>query len=233
MAKKKINDDTLLQLIRDGNSPAEAARRLGVGRAVRHWPALGLTTSACHYRNTQKVVRCRYLKLLAQQIHLGAGFLPFAVTNGCPTPKRLCRAKRFFTMYYISVRAGTLSVIHRLCAFTPPLFRLPHSRLPAPRSPPPASRSPSRSDNLVIPLTGFSRKRTKRSYFSLSTVHCSLFTALCASVVRWFPAPPRVAIEPRGVIFRCPLFTVHSSPPSAPLRRYGFPLPAPCRELNH
>ncbi|MGA3114913.1 MAG: hypothetical protein ABSF90_10850 [Syntrophobacteraceae bacterium] len=26
MAKKKINDDTLLQLIRDGNSPAEAAR---------------------------------------------------------------------------------------------------------------------------------------------------------------------------------------------------------------
>jgi hypothetical protein len=28
MAKKKINDDTLLQLIRDGNSPAEAARRL-------------------------------------------------------------------------------------------------------------------------------------------------------------------------------------------------------------
>ncbi len=34
MAKKKINDDTLLQLIRDGNSPAEAARRLGVGRAA-------------------------------------------------------------------------------------------------------------------------------------------------------------------------------------------------------
>ncbi|MGO9018860.1 MAG: hypothetical protein ACLQVJ_10975 [Syntrophobacteraceae bacterium] len=27
MAKKKINDDTLLQLIRDGNSPAGAARR--------------------------------------------------------------------------------------------------------------------------------------------------------------------------------------------------------------
>ncbi|MGA3115234.1 MAG: hypothetical protein ABSF90_12485 [Syntrophobacteraceae bacterium] len=34
MAKKKINDDTLLQLIRDGNSPTEAARRLGVGRAA-------------------------------------------------------------------------------------------------------------------------------------------------------------------------------------------------------
>ncbi|MGO9020983.1 MAG: hypothetical protein ACLQVJ_21785 [Syntrophobacteraceae bacterium] len=34
MAKKKINDDTLLQLIRDGNSPAEAARRLGVVRAA-------------------------------------------------------------------------------------------------------------------------------------------------------------------------------------------------------
>jgi DNA-binding transcriptional LysR family regulator len=34
MAKKKINDDTLLQLIRDGNSPAGAARRLGVGRAA-------------------------------------------------------------------------------------------------------------------------------------------------------------------------------------------------------
>ncbi|MGO9016805.1 MAG: hypothetical protein ACLQVJ_00490 [Syntrophobacteraceae bacterium] len=34
MAKKKINDDTLLQLIRDGNSPADAARRLGVGRAA-------------------------------------------------------------------------------------------------------------------------------------------------------------------------------------------------------
>ena len=32
MAKKKINDDTVLQLIRDGNSPAGAARRLGVGR---------------------------------------------------------------------------------------------------------------------------------------------------------------------------------------------------------
>ncbi|MGA2229074.1 MAG: hypothetical protein ABSH41_31960 [Syntrophobacteraceae bacterium] len=34
MAKKKINDDTLLQSIRDGNSPAEASRRLGVGRAA-------------------------------------------------------------------------------------------------------------------------------------------------------------------------------------------------------
>jgi hypothetical protein len=34
MAKKKINDDTLLQLIRDGNSPAGATRRLGVGRAA-------------------------------------------------------------------------------------------------------------------------------------------------------------------------------------------------------
>ena len=34
MAKKKINDDTLIQLIRDGNSPVEAARRLGVGRAA-------------------------------------------------------------------------------------------------------------------------------------------------------------------------------------------------------
>ncbi len=33
MAKKKINDDTLLQLIRDGNSPTGAARRIGVGRA--------------------------------------------------------------------------------------------------------------------------------------------------------------------------------------------------------
>jgi hypothetical protein len=30
MAKKKINDDTLIQLIRDGNSPAEA---LSTGRA--------------------------------------------------------------------------------------------------------------------------------------------------------------------------------------------------------
>ena len=27
-AKKKINDDTLLQLIRDGNNPAGAARRI-------------------------------------------------------------------------------------------------------------------------------------------------------------------------------------------------------------
>ena len=33
MAKKKINDDTLLQLIRDGNSPA-GQRRLGVARAA-------------------------------------------------------------------------------------------------------------------------------------------------------------------------------------------------------
>jgi len=31
MAKKKINDDTLLQLIRDGNSPAEAVRYDTVG----------------------------------------------------------------------------------------------------------------------------------------------------------------------------------------------------------
>ncbi|MFZ0928295.1 MAG: hypothetical protein WAN11_06830 [Syntrophobacteraceae bacterium] len=28
MAKKKINDDKLLQLIRDGNSPAELERRI-------------------------------------------------------------------------------------------------------------------------------------------------------------------------------------------------------------
>jgi biotin operon repressor len=34
MAEKKINDDKLLKLIRDGNSSAEAARKLGVGRAA-------------------------------------------------------------------------------------------------------------------------------------------------------------------------------------------------------
>ncbi len=34
MAKKKINDDTLLQLIRDGNSPTGVSRRLGAGRAA-------------------------------------------------------------------------------------------------------------------------------------------------------------------------------------------------------
>jgi hypothetical protein len=34
MADKKINDVKLLQFIRDGNSPAEAARKLGVGRAA-------------------------------------------------------------------------------------------------------------------------------------------------------------------------------------------------------
>ncbi|MGA2227344.1 MAG: hypothetical protein ABSH41_23155 [Syntrophobacteraceae bacterium] len=34
MAMKKMNDDTLLLLIRDGNSPGGAARRLGVGRAA-------------------------------------------------------------------------------------------------------------------------------------------------------------------------------------------------------
>ncbi len=28
MANKKINDDTLLQLIRDGNSPAELEKRI-------------------------------------------------------------------------------------------------------------------------------------------------------------------------------------------------------------
>ncbi len=28
MAKKKINDDALLQLIRDGNSPAELEKRI-------------------------------------------------------------------------------------------------------------------------------------------------------------------------------------------------------------
>ncbi len=33
MAKKKIIDDTLLRLIRDGNSPAGAARRIGVDQA--------------------------------------------------------------------------------------------------------------------------------------------------------------------------------------------------------
>jgi len=35
MAKKKINDDTLLQLIPDGNSPAEAARRLDWNHGTR------------------------------------------------------------------------------------------------------------------------------------------------------------------------------------------------------
>ncbi|MFZ0932554.1 MAG: hypothetical protein WAN11_28400 [Syntrophobacteraceae bacterium] len=35
MAKKKINDDTLLQSIRDGNSPAEAASRTGGSRTTR------------------------------------------------------------------------------------------------------------------------------------------------------------------------------------------------------
>ncbi len=34
MALKKINDDLLLRLIGEGNSPAEAARNLGVGRAA-------------------------------------------------------------------------------------------------------------------------------------------------------------------------------------------------------
>ena len=34
MALKKINDDVLLLLIREGNSPAEAARYLLVGRAA-------------------------------------------------------------------------------------------------------------------------------------------------------------------------------------------------------
>lgn len=33
-AVKKINDDELLQLTRAGNSPAEAVRKLGVGRAA-------------------------------------------------------------------------------------------------------------------------------------------------------------------------------------------------------
>jgi hypothetical protein len=43
---------------------------------------LGLTKpSTCRYRNTQKLVRGKYLKLLTQQIHLGPGFLPFALTN--------------------------------------------------------------------------------------------------------------------------------------------------------
>jgi hypothetical protein len=35
MALKKINDDVLLLLIREGNSPAEAARYLLVGREQR------------------------------------------------------------------------------------------------------------------------------------------------------------------------------------------------------
>jgi len=34
MAEKKIDDNRLLQLIRDGNTSAEAARKLGVGRAA-------------------------------------------------------------------------------------------------------------------------------------------------------------------------------------------------------
>ncbi len=41
MAKKKINDDTLLQLIRDGNSPAEAALFPGgLSRALPRRPAI-------------------------------------------------------------------------------------------------------------------------------------------------------------------------------------------------
>ena len=48
-------------------------------------------------------MRGKYLKLLTQLIHLGPGFLPFAVANRCPTPKRLYRAKTFFTMYRVAL----------------------------------------------------------------------------------------------------------------------------------
>ncbi|MFZ0931609.1 MAG: hypothetical protein WAN11_23610 [Syntrophobacteraceae bacterium] len=42
MAKKKINDDTLLQLIRDGNSPAGAARRFPLSPQSSVLPTIGM-----------------------------------------------------------------------------------------------------------------------------------------------------------------------------------------------
>ena len=36
MTKKKINDDTLLQLIRDGNSPAEFEKRISALEEMRN-----------------------------------------------------------------------------------------------------------------------------------------------------------------------------------------------------
>ncbi|MGA3117304.1 MAG: hypothetical protein ABSF90_23050 [Syntrophobacteraceae bacterium] len=39
MAHKKVNDDALLQLIRDGNSPAGAARPLGLVSTISFYRA--------------------------------------------------------------------------------------------------------------------------------------------------------------------------------------------------
>ena len=59
MAKKKINDDTLLQLIRDGNSPAGAAHRFEVGRAAvfKRLKAFGFSLFIGHCASSQKIGR--------------------------------------------------------------------------------------------------------------------------------------------------------------------------------
>ncbi|MFZ0928481.1 MAG: hypothetical protein WAN11_07765 [Syntrophobacteraceae bacterium] len=78
MAKKKINDDRLLQLIRDGNSPAGAARRLGVGRAAvsNRLKALKIgVTRGVALRSAAKLVD-RGMDAMAQPQKI---ILPFAV----------------------------------------------------------------------------------------------------------------------------------------------------------
>ena len=49
----------------------------------------------------------KYLKLLTQQIDLGLYFLPFAITNRCPTPKRLYRARTLFLYNALDIQQGS------------------------------------------------------------------------------------------------------------------------------
>ncbi len=89
MAKKKINDDTLLQLIRewkqhgwDGNSPAEAARPLGVGRAAvskrlkalnNKWVTpLFSSHRGCRNRTNDTNLRSRWCRRMTKKVRVAS-----------------------------------------------------------------------------------------------------------------------------------------------------------------
>ncbi|MFZ0930016.1 MAG: hypothetical protein WAN11_15530 [Syntrophobacteraceae bacterium] len=105
MAKKKTNDDTLLQLIRDGNSPPEAARRLGVGRAAvsKRLKALKIVvTRELTVRFIPRAVQCvpaphsRSLLLASRSLFFLPLLLPFLVAaSGCRFWLPFCTAEYF------------------------------------------------------------------------------------------------------------------------------------------
>ncbi|MGO9018068.1 MAG: hypothetical protein ACLQVJ_06915 [Syntrophobacteraceae bacterium] len=110
MAKKKINDDRLLQLIRDGNSPAGAARRLGVGRAAvsKRLKALKIgVTRELTARFIRRAVLCvpaprsRFLLLASRSLSFLPLLLPLLVAvsiaaSGC----RFASLNPFMVRYY-------------------------------------------------------------------------------------------------------------------------------------